>query len=85
MKWPFVSRGRYRRLLKKLRAVELEKKALLDHILGVPDLLADALPNPNSKEAEEMVDPATGTLTASAMKAIARKEMYSRAQISGKR
>jgi len=61
MRWPLVTRKRYVRLLKKLRKVEAERNALLEM----------------ATKADDVIDPATGALvlTASEMKAIARKAM----------
>lgn len=77
MRWPWVSRKRYQRVLRKLRQSEVERKELLDRILKAPQLLdaiADALPDPASAEAREMADPTTGALTAKQMRAVFRKQ-----------
>lgn len=72
MKWPWVSRETYQRVVDDLKRSETERKELLDRLLvqsGVAPLqqLAEALPAPGTAEAEAMVDPRTGELKADAL------------------
>ena len=68
MKIPWVSRALYEK-------TEAERKELLALLLGRDPVeeLARALPSPDSKEAEDLIDPTTGRLTADQMKAVFRK------------
>jgi hypothetical protein len=68
MKLPWVSRELYEK-------TEAERKELLALLLGQDpvDAIAKALPSPDSKEAEDLVDPTTGRLSAEQMRAAFRR------------
>lgn len=83
MKFPFVSRELYERVQEDLRKSEDERKALLDRLLGNSGIaplqaLADILPDPASKEAEDLVDKTTGALTPSSLRRMAQDAAYKR-------
>lgn len=69
-------------LREQLRKSELERKELLDRVLGAPTFdsvaegLAEALPRPGTREAEEVVDSITGALTPSGLRRMAETAAF---------
>lgn len=83
-KLPWVSRELYERVKEDLRKSEDERKALLDRLLGNSGIsplqdLAEILPDPASKDAQDLVNTATGELSGAAIRRMAQDAANRRA------
>ena len=84
IKFPWVSRELYERVSDDLRRSEDERKRLLDLLLGQADTtplqaLSGILPDPTSREAEDLLDPVTGELSGAQIRKMAQAAANKRA------
>lgn len=80
---PWVSRELYNEKCKELAAERAQRQKLTEYITngGVESAIAEAFPNPSSREAEDMLDQQTGELTPQAIRRIAQKAANERFRI----